>query len=419
MPEPVDGDLLWSVPPDEGDYRSVSLVEGGVLLDIDSTYAIGDFTEVRADGETSERGVIRAFVLVDALTGQTKGIMVRSNARSSSGLLSNTVPLAADVRLLSTAAEGLAAGSATWNVTLVDVANSSNRWTVSVGEPTSPDSTDGPTLVAVTPDVVIIDVGGHRPDYVALSAQDGSQVWAIDPGEDSFGRVSPDGSRLAYVTDRYSDQGATLVIVDTATGTERARMPFPRPEAVNAPEWVGNTVVAFRGSDGSEPATLLITVGTDGTTGNSVTVHGSVSSVSYTQLGVAVNEDGSLVVLALDTGLLAVDPHSGATVWEVPRDGDRIAELVAVRGGKVMVNASDDSDNGTQGVVLDAATGEQLDIIRDAIHFESIGAFDGSVFVWSATSRTMSLASDDHQVLVFKASQPPIGLSGTGELVLP
>lgn len=413
LPEPLDGDVLWSVPPDESDSRSVSLVEGGVLLEVAAAQVVDGFTDEGPDSTSSDEG--RGFVLVEALTGQNLGVILRQGTESWTGLISSTVPLAAEVTLSTTAAEGLEAASASWDVTLYDVAQSATRWTASVLDAESPDSDDPPSLVAVTPEVVIVDVGDYRPNYVALSAQDGSRVWAIDPGEEGLGAVSPDGSRLAYVTgEAYSDQGASLAIADTATGAERARLPFPNPESVSAPLWIGNTVVAFEGWDSQgQLATLLVSVGTDGTTGGFVTVPGEKRSLAAT-------EDGGLVVLALVTGLRAVDPTSGATVWEVPQDSNRTAELVAVRGGRVILNASDGAGDGpSQGVVLDAATGAQLDTIEGGVNFEEVGAFDGSVFVWSAASRSDSLSVDDHQVLVFKASQPPVGVSATGELVLP
>jgi len=92
---------------------------------------------------------------------------------------------------------------------------------------------------------------GSRPDKdIWLVAADGSTPpsrFAGSPSRDFAPAWSPDGSRLAFLSDRGGDGKTSLYIADVERPRPRRALRFPRN--ISSFRWVSDTLIAFLAED--------------------------------------------------------------------------------------------------------------------------------------------------------------------------
>lgn len=411
-PAPADGDVLWRVGPDPVDVRQAALIGDRALLEMYSGSVVNDFSEPTEPSELHEYGEPRSFVLVDATTGETLTAVARTGTDSAdggsntTGRISQTALLAADIATEQLPAEGLDPERTASAVVLWDMETGDERWRIDLGPG---DEFSGlATVIAVTDEVVIVDRGSApTADLRAYSTTDGTEVWSRRSNYDRF-QLSPTGEWLALVDggglNYNSDSEPADIqysVTDTATGAEVSRRGTGEEFSEEEMLWASPNVLIIH-ENGRDPR--VAKMGANGL-GEEHLFEGNIAVGEH--LAAVANADESRVFL--DTGQIrAIDPVSGAVAWEIPESTERPANLVAARGGDLVVNVTGGGED--QGVALDEETGEQSQVIQGAIPAESVGDHEDGRFLWSSGFS----GAGDEEILCFASNEPVIAVGFDG-----
>jgi dipeptidyl aminopeptidase/acylaminoacyl peptidase len=187
------------------------------------------------------------------------------------------------------------------------------------------------------------------------------------PGPMSFGTLSPDGSRAAFVAADYgANRGFDVVIVDLATGTTSS-IPIARPAEGAPPAWVGNRLVLLTRERGDAAGVTLLDPATGSLVDGPGPAEGSGSSPASDAwigriAGLTVSADGSTVAVGSAPGdRIEIGP---AAPWLAQRP----AELASVPlepdvdGGRSFAWLALSPDGERLAVVRTDADGEAVDV---------------------------------------------------------
>jgi hypothetical protein len=161
----------------------------------------------------------------------------------------------------------------------------------------------------------------------------------------SFGTLSPDGRRAAFVAaDFATARPFELVIVDTATGTA-VSIPIPFPAEGAPPQWAGDRLVVLTRERGDLPGALIedpaggaMAIGPgpidgprpSGTTGWTKRISGLSVAADDSRAAVAADLSGSVEVFPAESWLARQDVPSALVSLDPEPDGSRAFAWLAL-----------------------------------------------------------------------------------------